>query len=83
MTNEEMLDRLHTEICEVTFTKNDGSDRVMICTLKTDFLPHVPAGADLSEGRKFNDMITVWDIEEDAWRAFKPSRVTKFESSPE
>ena len=82
LTNEEMLDKLHNEICEVTFTKRDGSERVMICTLKDDFLPSVPA-ANLSEGRKFNDMISVWDIEEDAWRGFKPSKVTKFESSPE
>lgn len=82
MTNEEMLDRLHKEICEVTFVKNDGSHRVMICTLKADFLPYVSA-TDMTEGRKYNDMISVWDIEEDAWRAFKPSRVIKFESSPE
>lgn len=82
LTNEQMLDRLHNEICEVTFTKRDGSERVMICTLKDDFLPYVGT-TDLSEGRKFNDMISVWDIEEKAWRAFKPSRVIKFESSPE
>ena len=82
LTNEEMLEKLHTEICEVTFLKRDGSERLMICMLKDDFLPKVPA-TDLTEGRKFNDMISVWDIEEDAWRAFKPSKVIKFESSPE
>ncbi len=83
MTNEDMLNRLHNEICEVTFEKRDGSHRVMICTLKDDFLPSIPAGADLAPGRQLNDCISVWDIEEDAWRSFKPSKVIKFESSAE
>ncbi len=84
MTNEEILQKLRTEICEVTFVKKDGTERVMICTLKPDLIPHIPATKPAPDKvRAEIDYMAVYDLEEDAWRAFKPSKVIKFESSPE
>lgn len=82
MTNEDMVSRLKSEICEVTFEKRDGSERTMICTLKDDLLPYVSA-TDMRDSVRQNDYIPVYDLEEQAWRAFKPSKVVKFDSSPE
>ena len=82
MTNENMVQRLKSEICEITFEKRDGSERTMICTLKDDLLPYVSVN-DMRESVRQNDYIPVYDLEEQAWRAFKPSKVIKFESSPE
>jgi hypothetical protein len=82
MTNEEILAKLHNEICEVTFEKRDGTERTMICTLKEEFLPYV-SSVKPSEDRHENDYIPVFDLEERAWRAFKPSKLISIESSEE
>ncbi len=84
MTNEEMLKLLRTEICEVTFTKKDGSERHMFCTLKPDIIPHVPSTKPAPDKARIEvDYMPVYDLEEQAWRAFKPSKVISFVSSPE
>ena len=82
MTNDEIIQRLKNEICEIVFEKRDGSHRHMLCTLKDDMLPYVSA-TDMRESVRTNDYIPVFDIEESAWRAFKPSKLISIESSPE
>ncbi len=82
MTNEEIVQKLKNEICEIVFEKRDGTHRHMICTLKDDMLPYVSA-TDMTESRQYNDFITVFDLEETGWRAFKPSKLISIESSPE
>lgn len=77
-----MYEQLRNNICEVTFTKNNGDERTMICTLMPDFLPDVE-NKDKFDPKPTGDLITVWDIESNAWRSFKPSRVKKIEFSPE
>lgn len=84
MNCADMLKRLREEICEVTFTKKDGTERHMICTLKSDIIPHVPATKPAPDKARVEvDYMPVYDLEERAWRAFKPSKVTSFISSPE
>lgn len=82
LTNEQIVKKLKTSICEVVFEKRDGSHRTMICTLKDDLLPYVSA-TDMRESVRQNDYIPVFDLEEGAWRAFKPSKLVSFESSKE
>jgi len=55
----------------------------MICTLIPDFLPVQDKITPPLEPSSKTDLVTVWDIEEDAWRSFKPSRITNIEFSPE
>ena len=56
----------------------------MICTLKSDIIPHVPATKPAPDKARVEvDYMPVYDLEERAWRAFKPSKVTSFISSPE
>jgi len=63
---------LCNNICVVTFTKRDGSERIMRCTLKNELLPVSNAKTDSEViSRKINpDMISVWDLEKNAWRGF-------------
>jgi len=64
---------LHNNICVVTFTKRDGSERVMRCTLKTEHLPVLPVveSTTLKTPRKKSDTtICVWDLDKSAWRSF-------------
>ena len=43
---EEWVSQLRTNICEVTFTKVNGDNRVMTCTLREDLVPPVASHAD-------------------------------------
>jgi hypothetical protein len=62
--------------CEVTFTKVDGSVRVMPCTLKADALPARDA-SKLHETRIYNPKnISVWCLDKSEWRSFRTANVT-------
>lgn len=71
----DILAILHEDVCEIVFTKANGENRNMWCTLKADLLPPRPkAETDdaLETKRKMNDEnICVWDLEKEAWRSFK------------
>ena len=54
----------------ITFTKTDGTDRVMKCTLREDAV--VPYEQKTERKKPVNeDNLSVWDIERGAWRSFK------------
>lgn len=77
----DILADLRSNICEVTFTKANGDERTMICTLIPDFLPTREAVTNV--GPQYIDQVVVWDLEANAWRSFKPSRVINIEFSKE
>jgi hypothetical protein len=58
---------LNQYVVEVTFTKKDGTERIMNCTLQEDYLPET-TGA----GRAGNsDALAVFDTEIEDWRSFR------------
>jgi len=64
---------LYNNICVVTFTKRDGSERVMRCTLKPEHLPVLPvveSTAAKTPRKKSDTTICVWDLDKSAWRSF-------------
>ena len=58
---------LEQSVVEVTFTKKDGTERVMNCTLLEDYLPET-TGAGRSSG---SDALAVFDVDADGWRSFR------------
>jgi hypothetical protein len=58
---------LEQSVVEVTFTKKDGTERVMNCTLLEDYLPET-TGAGRSAG---SDALAVYDVDADGWRSFR------------
>jgi hypothetical protein len=58
---------LEQSIVEVTFTKKDGTERVMNCTLLEDYLPET-TGVGSSAG---SDALAVYDVDADGWRSFR------------
>jgi hypothetical protein len=42
MEKENIVNMLNQSWCEVTFTKKDGSNRVMICTRNSELIPELP-----------------------------------------
>jgi len=54
----------------VTFTKKDGTERVMRCTLNPDNLPKIEIKEEKKERKKSEDSLAVYDIEAKGWRSF-------------
>jgi hypothetical protein len=76
MNYEEILNLLQNNDCEVTFTKVDGSVRVMPCTLRADALP--PQKEKLTEAKpkaKNNSVISAYCFDKGEWRSFKVANV--------
>lgn len=73
-----LLADLHTNVVTVTFTKKDGSERVMRCTLQEELLPAQDV-KDIKEGKvrnKTEEVVAVWDLEKEAWRSFRLDSIT-------
>lgn len=70
---EEILNALRNGICEITFNKVNGEQRVMPCTLKEELLPAVTQKEVITENTKERkgDAISVWCTDAQAWRSFK------------
>jgi len=75
-TYDELFEMLRANILAVTFTKRDGSERIMICTLMDE---HLPQSANLSKGRDPQEM-NVWDVECQGWRGFKMFSIISVET---
>ena len=54
----------------MTFTKSDGTEREMKCTLKEEFIQQYEKKTD--RVRKENeDVLSVWDLDNNGWRSFR------------
>jgi len=79
---ERLIEQLKTKTLQVTFTKVNGEQRVMTCTLDPMVVPPAPEPKQLAEGqqprvKKPNDaVVSVWDINAVGWRSFRIDNVT-------
>ena len=73
ITREDLVDRLKQSVVNVVFTKADGSERTMNCTLKLENIPEDqhPKTTIKSESHQ----IRVFDIDIQEWRSFNFSSV--------
>ncbi len=58
----------------VTFTKKDGSERVMNCTTSSKLVPPNPVveGVEAKKEKKANEeVMPVYDIDAEGWRSFR------------
>lgn len=63
-------DILKAEDVSVTFTKTDGTERVMKCTLREEVVKeYVKKGDRVRKGD--SEALAVWDLESGAWRSFR------------
>ena len=64
----------------VTFTKKDGTERVMKCTLNPEQLPKVEVKEDKEPRKqKTDDVVAVYDLEASGWRSFTLRAVKRVE----
>jgi len=75
-TKESLVDLLKNNVVTVTFTKVDGSERTMKCTLLGEYVPAPTEGKVLLQENSGSDSnISVWDTEVNGWRSFRVSNV--------
>lgn len=77
---EQIQSTLRQGECEIVFTKKDGSERQMVCTLHPDYLPVRDETAPAGKNNENEHTVTVWDIEAGGWRMF---RIDSLVSGPE
>jgi hypothetical protein len=71
----EITHLLYEHDCEVVFTKKDGTERTMPCTLRKEAMPPREA-TKLHETKLYKpETITVWCLDKNEWRAFKTVNV--------
>lgn len=73
---ENLIDLLSKNVCEVVFTKVDGSERKMLCTLIADKLP-VQEEKEVKKTPNPN-VVPAYDLEKNAWRAFRLDSIKSF-----
>lgn len=70
----ELKQLVENGVVTVIFTKADGSERTMNCTLLSEYLPAAKSPQLLTEDTH-PDTLSVWDVDANGWRAFKISNV--------
>ena len=72
-----LKDMLKVDVGTVTFTKKDGTERVMKCTLNPEQLPPAPVTENKKERKANDNVLAVYDVESQGWRSFTIKSVTK------
>lgn len=69
----DVLSKLRTDTngVRVVFTKKDGTDRSMLCTLVESNIPSVNQPKTESDSSTSGSAVRVFDVEAQAWRSFR------------
>lgn len=70
MDKTELLNALSEQELTVTFTKKDGSERVMKCTRNLSVIPTDMQPKGTMQSVEESDNIKVFDTEQQGWRSF-------------
>ena len=73
---------LHNSVATITFTKSDGTERIMKCTLKKEEIAASEKKTDRVKAVN-EEVISVWDLEKAAWRSFRLDSVKQIQSTIE
>ncbi len=74
MQKYELKELLQNSVSTVVFTKVDGTEREMNCTLLAEYLPEQPEKQLLTEGTTRTEnpnVLSVWDLDNNSWRSFR------------
>ena len=73
MNKDELRAALQQHVASVKFTKVDGSERDMKCTLLSEHLPAEEAAKGVRPDNP--NVLAVWDLEKNEWRSFRVDSV--------
>lgn len=75
-TKQELVDLLRVKTVEITFTKVDGTERKMPCTLQENLLPARSFAEGHEERRSPNEnTVSAWALDAQGWRSFRVASV--------
>jgi translation initiation factor 6 (eIF-6) len=80
MTKKTIEELLKTDIVNVKFTKVDGSERLMVCTLQESLVPKYEKKTETKRVHD-PDVLSVWDLEKQGWRSFHKSSIITYSTS--
>lgn len=69
---------LSTGTLQVTFTKKDGTERIMKCTTDSAFIPEDKQPSGESTIKENTEVVRAFDIENNGWRAFRVDSIKSF-----
>ena len=75
VNRETLVKNLQKKAMRITFTKVNGEERVMDCTLQEHFIPQT----EESNRKKNEEVLPVFDINKGEWRSFRLDSVTNIE----
>lgn len=75
-TFDGLVEQLRSAVYEVTFTKVDGEQRVMPCTLSPEYLPESEVSRSRGDGEVNKNVVRAYAIDKQAWRSFRVENVT-------
>ncbi len=80
-----VYDLLQKGRCLIEFTKVDGTDRQMMCTLNESLMDTANRviSEDVTDVPKNSNIITVWCLENSAWRAMRIMNIKTVKLLPE
>jgi hypothetical protein len=80
-TKEELKEYLQQNSATVVFTKADGSERTLKCTLQESMLPVVEQKESSKVKVSNPNTLSVWDIENKGWRSFRLDSIIHFHTA--
>ena len=70
---------LNSGLCQVTFTKKDGTERTLTGTLNRDLIPADKLPSGDSSNRIVNEEVrSLYETDLDAWRSFRWDSVISY-----
>lgn len=72
----QMVEQLRERVCRVIFTKINGEERDMQCTLNMEMIPEEKQP---KTGKEYNDaVLRVFDVKQQEFRSFRVENVISF-----
>jgi hypothetical protein len=79
MTVDDYKKILKESVANVIFSKADGSERKMRCSLRAEDLPPVESSKIEGSSKKpSTTVVSVWDLDNQGWRSFRIDSVKDF-----
>lgn len=76
---QHMKETLQRKICKIIFTKTNGEERVMHCTLNESMIPQSQNEDTPKRAKKINpDVQAVYDVQAQGWRSFRWDLLKEF-----
>ena len=76
MKRETLIKNLQNKVMKITFTKVNGEERVMECTLQEHMIPETSP----SNRKENKEVLPVFDIIKGEWRSFRMDSITNIEA---